>query len=206
MERARELLSDYDFYRLHTTQVATLRDRGIPIRGLKPTKARLESLEMMAVWCEENGLDAGLWLYTLFRRSWMRFAPRFDQLIPSKRTLRKQIARYHNLGDVPLYRDRCRMKNQARAVAAGDNYDPNRDMSSTTEAVKRLYLKDGDGDGCMSDERSLGYHPLSKVCVACPVSETCAVQLQGRVSFDILALRRGEITAEQAQGVVACRE
>ena len=203
--RGRELLNDYDFYRFHTTQTAQMRDKGIPVKGLLPTKGRLQALEEMATWCEQNGLDAELWLYSLFRRSWMRFAPRFDQLVPSKRTLKKQIARYHELGDVPLYRDRCRMKNQVRVVSAGDNYDPNRDLSSTTEAAKRLYLLDGDTAGCMGDERTLGFHPKSNVCAPCSAREACALRLQAMIPFDILALRRGEITAAQAQAVVACR-
>lgn len=203
--RGRELLTDYDFYRFHTTQTADMRGRGIPVKCLLPTKARLQALDAMAVWCGQNGLDAELWLYSLFRRSWMRFAPRFDQLVPSKRTLKKQIARYHGLGDVPLYRDRCRMKIQLRVTAEGGNYDPNRDLSSTTEAVKRLYLADRDPVGCMSDGRTLGYHPRSTVCAGCSSRETCTLRLQTTMPFDILALRRGEITAVQAQAVVACR-
>ena len=203
--RGRELLDDYDFYRFHTTRAAEMRDRGVPVKCLSATKDRLRALEEMASWCEENGLDSGLWLYSLFRRSWMRFAPRFDQLIPSKRSMKKQLKRYHELGDVPLYRDRCRMRNQARVTAAGENYDPNRDLSSTTEAIKRLYLRDGDLDGCMQDERTLGYHPRSNVCAGCSGAQACAAKLLSTVSFDILALRRGEITSTQAQGVVACR-
>jgi hypothetical protein len=58
----------------------------------------------------------------------------------------------------------------------------------------------GDVAACMNgiETETFGYHPKSKICVACPARGECLQRLKERVNFDIEALRSGTITTEEA--------
>lgn len=104
-----------------------------------------------------------------------------------------------------MFRKRVRVEKDLHDIQHGVVFDPNRDISGTTEAYKRRHLMDGDPQLCMErmSVETFGYHPRSLVCARCPLAQACAGRLQASVNFDILALRRGEITAQQAVRQVA---
>jgi hypothetical protein len=207
MATAQELFDDYNYYRSFTQHVKEKRDAGQWIRFLRETPERLASLAQMAAWCESRNYDPRHWLCWLFYRGHWRFARPFNQLIPSKRIEKKLIKSYKHVTDLPMYRQRMRELAFVDRIDTGQIYDSNRDLSATTEALKRRYLRLEDPDGCMQDERSCGYHPRSLVCARCIKARECEYQLRTTVNFDIIALRKGEVTSSQAymEGVIRGR-
>lgn len=200
------ILDDYNYYRSYTAHVRDMRAKGHPVLDVKmKTKAgadRTPYFEKMVDFCDEHGLDPKIWLYMLFRiRKW-RAAPRVDQLVPkSKKTVQKNLSLYADLSDLPLFQKHRVEQRQQDAQEAGEVWDVNRDVGYSTEALKRRYLNEGNAERCMSemDERTYGYHPKSLVCARCPVATECARKLEMKFGTQMLALRRGEITARQAQ-------
>lgn len=196
------LLSDYNYYRSHTAHLNKLRAQGAYVRDLKTTRSRLQALGDMARWCSEHQLDPRLWLYSLFSgRRWL-FAPRFDQFVPrTPKTEKKALARYHALQDVPTYHERAHQEIHQRRVNDGREVDVNRDLTNAAEALKRRYLAEGNPGRCLDEMegRTYGYHPRSVVCLCCPRQRECADKLCALVGYDVIALRRGEITVGQAR-------
>lgn len=205
MDLQTQLLSDYNYYRSHTRDVVQRRAVA-PVRDLKETKNRLDVLRDMVGWCTQQQVDPRLWLYMLFDlRSWT-FAPNFNQLVPkSKRTAKKNLERYANLSNIPLFQKRIAAETRQAAEADGRVFDPNRDVSYSAEALKRRFLNAGDWARCLEemDTRTFGFHPRSLVCARCPVAAQCEQALQAKVPFDITALRREQITTQQAMGQAA---
>lgn len=165
------------------------------------TDDRRRLLSSLSVWCREKSLEPRLWLFSLFHiRRWL-FAPTWKQLMGSE----KSIAYYHRLSDLSLYEAYTRRERQAQLTAAGAVYDPNRDLSGTVEQQKKYYIDRGRADVCIDQmhmsQGTLGFHPRSLICARCPLSQACAQRLQAGAPFDILALRRGEITADQAREI-----
>jgi hypothetical protein len=194
-----ELLDRYNYYRLHTGAFQKSK-----MRTLKPTPDRLAVLDHMSTWCAKHELDPHLWLYSLFlARHWL-FAPPFNQMIPSKKVMKKALSRYHALRAVPLFTKRVNQEvQQVRAQQGREHvWDPNRDLSNASESVKRRYLLEGQFQRCIAETmtRTYGYHPRSLVCARCPVAHDCMVRLQASVRFDIMALRRGVTPATTMTG------
>lgn len=72
-------------------------------------------------------------------------------------------------------------------------------VGSGDEAVRRDYVINGRTDLCEAQQGlSGGYHPFSAWCPACPRALTCAQRLNEREGFDVVALRLGKLTPEQA--------
>ncbi len=69
--------------------------------------------------------------------------------------------------------------------------------------LKKRYVMWGNQARCMSEmeTETFGYHPKSEVCQSCQARHQCAAILQSKVGFDIMALRLGSITTEQARTV-----
>jgi hypothetical protein len=205
MDLALQLLSDYNYYRSFTSEMHEKRATN-QFTGevkLKTKKVDREPiLNEMAAFCHEYELDPRMWLFMLFKmRNWIR-PPKFNQLVPrSKKTLKKNLNLYANLSDVPLFRKRISEESHQKAVDSGEVFDKNRDISHTAEALKRRYLNEGDTERCMTEMEvhTFGFHPKSLVCARCPSAKYCEQVLQSKVPFDIVALRRGDITAKQAQ-------
>lgn len=199
---AEQLLSDYNHYRSSTSNLLSLQQQGKYVRELKATKPRLKAFDEMARWCAREGVDARLWLYSLFKaRAWM-FSPRMDQLIPrTEKTRKKALARYHQLGEVPVFHERIHREVYAQRVKAGTEWDVNRDLTNAAESLKRRYLAENDARRCLEEmqTRTFGYHPRSVVCARCPLQGECAAALQQLAGCDVIALRRGEITVDQAR-------
>jgi len=195
------IFEDYLHYRRNTAHYCQMKERLPYMREPKLNEERRNALQNMIGWCQQNSLDPRWFLYSLFHaRKWIA-APRWDQLVPgTNKTAKKAIARYKALNRAPLFLQRVDAELQA---SQENNYDPNRDISTTTENIKRNYLAVYDTDRCIAEMQTttLGYHPKSLVCARCPVAKKCAEMLQATVPFDILALRRGEITTDQAKRV-----
>jgi hypothetical protein len=127
-------------------------------------------------------------------------------LVPkSKRAEKTLIGAYGECGYLAMYDRRIRELRYDGDVAAGRIYDGNRDLAATTEALKRRYMMFADPDGCFSDTRTNGYHPKSVVCAQCPLAARCEQRLRAGAVYDIVALRNGDITAEQAKREVSIR-
>ena len=198
-DRARLLLRDYNTWRDRTNHIQQLRKKH-PMRQLGETQERLAVFESMAQWCEEQSLDPRLWLYSLFQtRRWL-FAPKLNQLRSPK-----HIIRYKRLQGTQAFESRVRQEFHQQQLREGGVFDPNRDMSTTTEYRKQRYQTLGLHSDCMHDTECYGFHPRSAVCARCPVARTCYEHLQAQVPFDILSLRKGEMTVEQAQVAAAAR-
>lgn len=193
-----QLFDDYNGYRFKTHHYREgIKNKGRLSRSLKPSTIRLESLRRMSTWCQERGIDPRHWLYSLFSVNWL-FAPRFNQLIRPNHL--KKYSKTH----VGLFDNKLRAEHHAVCVADGRTYDPNRDLSGTIESIKRRYLSESDADRCMSEmSTTLGFHPSSVVCSGCSLAKVCTARLDQVVSFDIQALRRGDITSDQAR-MTAC--
>lgn len=199
MATARELFDDYNFYRAHTRNVQEIREKGQPIRFMKETPERLALLARMAAWCGGRGFEPRHWLCWLFYRGHWRFARPFNQLIPgSTKTEKSLLAAYARVKNLPMYDQRIRQITHMERVDAEQIYDGNRDLAATTEALKRRYLRMGDPEGCLEDERANGYHPRSFVCARCALAQPCERRLQSTARYDIVALRDGRLTAAQA--------
>lgn len=207
---ADQLFADYNFWRLHTWNVQRMEKEGIPIRTLtdKNGEKRL-ALNQLRYWCGRRDLDTRFFLATLFGRTRWQFAPQFGQLIPkSAAATAKAIHRYHNPDSATMTLFRLRVSQEVRRdqELSGAAYDGSRDLSATTEALKRRYLEEGDAERCLEemDTNTLGYHPRSLVCAGCALASRCEALLRHKSpAFDIIALRRGELTLEQAKGLVA---
>lgn len=198
-----ELLADFNLYRSRTFHTQQLRVAG-PLRDIGPKKG-LPPLQIMDAWCQAQGLDSRRWLYHLFRkRNWL-FSPRLDQLVPSKRHFKKALADYARVTDTPAFEAVLSRGLEASRRAAGTDCNPNRDLIAMAEERKRIYLGEARPDKCMYNmlSETYGYHPRSTPCARCPVTYQCAAQLQATVAFDIQALRRGEMTLQQAQVIAA---
>ena len=203
MDQARLLFADYCYYRGHTAHVQNLKQARPYLRDLKETPARLKLFARMAKWCEDQGFNPREWLYSLFvSRRWL-FCPKME---PAHLQSVKHIPRYQALDDFGLYRQRL-MELESMAAPSASTYDPNRDLSHTAEETKAAYHRAGQYDQCMAGlfTSTFGYHPKSAACARCPVSGPCCDQLVRSVDFDILALRRGEITSEAARAQALSR-
>jgi len=196
-----QLFDDYEYYRLFTANYRQLHRQGCVLKTAKKTKDRLDQLQRLIDFCEENKVDSRRFLHSLFQARYWNFAPRWDQLVPAtEKTKKKALARYHSETSTPIYSRRIQHNQQN--VKPDDTFDPNRDISFMAEMLKRRYLAIMDTARCMGEmQTTLGYHPKSSVCAHCPVTKECESRLQAMVPFDIMALRLGNLTTDQAKRV-----
>lgn len=194
-----QLFEDYAYYRLHTRHYQEqIRTR--PMRSLKKSPDRLEQLSKLLAFCEEHDVDARAFLHSRFQTYRWNFAPPWHHLVPgSKATTKKSLDQYNALREAPLYAKRIQQNQQN--IIADTTFDPNRDINPSIETVKRRYLATGDVARCVSESQTLtlGYHPKSTVCARCSAQSECEAQLRASVPFDIVALRRGDLSADQAK-------
>ena len=202
MNRAETLLDDFNLYRFHTASLRNSRFGGgrVYLVG-KSGKARAQWLavfEAMADWCSKRDIDPRGWLHYLFEIRHWAFAPRQNQLISPKRVAEFK-ARSKPNRSLLLQQSRQRERQEA-AVDDGRVFDARRDLSHSAEALKVYFSRLGQHGRCMAamESETYGYHPLSRVCPTCPIGAACEAQLRAKTGFDIQALRRGELTLQQA--------
>ena len=116
--RCHELLSDFNQYRSRTFHMQQVRAAG-PCRDVGEKKG-FPLLQAMDEWCRSQGIDSRRWLYYLFRKRKWLFAPKIDQLIPSKKNMAKALAGYAAMTDTPGYAATIYREAEAvRRVAGG---------------------------------------------------------------------------------------
>lgn len=197
--RAEVLLQDYNRYRAHTFHLQRIRQRQ-QVRDLG-AKRGLPIFAALDTWCQSQGIDSRRWLYHLFQvQKWLH-APVLTQMIPAEKSRERRLATYRAMTDTPFFSATIRQGIDAQRRAAGEIVDRNRDVIPMAENLKRRYLTEGRPDKCMGAmwEQTYGYHPKSLACARCPLASQCAIELQATVPFDIGALRRGELTIQEAQ-------
>lgn len=190
-----QLWTDFNYYWLRTTNIQKVVQSGRPIRTRKLTLERYELFCALYDWCVQKDVDPRLWVFALFRaRRWM-YAPQLERgHLMSERFLDSgKYQRVVHRGTLDGYR--LYKKGPVKGL------DPNRDLIPGAEQKKRVWQQNGQSDVCMlmtlSD--SYGYHPESRWCRQCSLQAECQQRLTTSVNFDILALRRGEMTVEQAR-------
>lgn len=191
---AEKLFNDYNDCRLDTGYIKKQREEGKYVHSI--SRKHMPSFESLAGWCTEHNIDPRRWLYSLFViRRWI-YPPKLNQLKSEK-----HLKRYPTLKELPGYLSRLRLEHTEVKRDEGRVFDRKRDVSSAAEILKRRYVAWGFTDRCMSemDESTYGYHPKSDTCQICSVRFECARRLKNKVRFDIMSLRLGIITAEQAR-------
>ena len=183
------LLDDYNEYLVRTAHWKQLPHAS----RRRATPANLEVMRKLAEWCVVQSVEPRLWLYSLFAVRHWTFAPPFKAL-----QSKKHLERFR--GQKPGAHFTGRVQKEQNQQDASRGYDPNRDLIASVENLKRSYLSLNVPQVCMSEmPATLGFHPRSQVCAGCPLARECAGNLQARVTFDIQALRRGEISADHAR-------
>ncbi len=203
-QRAEILLNDYNHYRFQTTSIRNKSARGAYITSvgasLLSRPKYLEALEAMAAWCDDHNIDPRHWLHSLFAcRQWMYSPP------PKHLTSAKHLKRYQTMGEAPEYRARIAAEQHAIDDAAGRVFNWGRDISHGAELLKIRYVSHLQSPGrCMSAmAETFGYHPKSRTCMKCPIAIACNAMLQSKVNYDILAVRQGAMTPQQASTMAA---
>ena len=191
-----ELWDDYTHYHSRTGYYKQKRAKNPYVRPMKATPERLKLMGEMKEWCEVRNIPVRQWLFSLFAtRRWL-YAPKLEK---GHLCSVNHVKKFKTFKNYDLYTQRV-MEQAANKPKSILDFDPNRDMSHTAEEAKRAYVQSGRTDTCMDQmtTETFGYHPKSKICLGCVQKKECSDKLQASVKFDIIALRRGHITAEQA--------
>lgn len=195
------LVGDWAVYTQQTRWVFQRRQQGQVTRMRKANERTLQQFGKMVEWCRARSIEPRLWLYFLFSvRNWFA-PPRFDDGSLMSESAIEKYRRFGSRGD-RLGFFRRRMGASARE-SVGGTYDPNRDLAPSVESLKAHYNASGDHQRCYEETllKTLGYHPKSQTCRACPISGQCAVGLEAAVAFPILSLRLGRITSADAEAI-----
>ena len=201
MTRAEDLFKRYNAYRFRTANARKLGAKGW-LHSLTTTPARLAKFEAMDQWCTERGIDSAHWLHSLFETRLWRFAPRLEHLISPK-----HLKKYPHLKPSASYANEQQREVFTHKRATAEVFDANRDLSGPAEARKRRHLAMGTVEQCLREmtTHTMGFHPKSNVCSRCPAARECEAEIQACTPFDIMALRRGQITLQQAQMVASAQ-
>lgn len=197
------LCSDYNHWRAQTWHIQKVRkQRPIRDHSLKKTHAIFSAVSR---WCGERKIDPRRWIYFRFASRHWKYAPPLDQLIPSEKGEKKALVAYRLLGETPAFSDRIHNEIRFQRDETGISWDVNRDISHLAEAIKRRYLATNDWQLCMGrmGDQTFGFHPKSRVCQRCPGAGVCAEHLQRGVPFDIVALRRGDVSLRSCYAAAA---
>lgn len=200
MTAPRQLFADYCFFREQTAHYKTLAKAKPFLRQYKATPQRLQVLQEMSEWCDQQGVPDREWLYSLFVSRGWTFSPK---IIPSHLMSKHHLKRFPKITDYDFfsYYLHC-VDNIHKLDNVESRFDPNRDISTTVESAKDYYLRVGGAKECR--ERMLtetfGYHPDSKICrTRCLDQSNCLQELRAHVGFDILALRMGKLSQREAR-------
>ena len=199
------LMDDYNFYRAQTHHFQKLKAERPYMRLPKLNAEREKLLGDMVEWCKQNTIEPRHWLYCLYARNRWLFAPKMTPgFLMSKTGLVWYRSRAKTVDD-RLYRQRLSQTKAVQQSSEGTSpvYDPNIHIAAEVEARKQRHLHRGDAATCMAqafegEAQTLGFHPGSKVCAACPLARECADKIRAAFPFDIVALREGKITVQQA--------
>jgi len=193
---AAQLLADWSYYRTLTKHYHTLQGQGARFGAKKMTTELRTLMEELISWCREKHLEPRLWLFSLFKNRGWQGAP---QLLRGHLLSDKQVPRYRRMSGIGFFGRR--MRATAKDAAQEEFFDPNRDTAPAVEALKRSFV--GKPQECLNQvlDRTLGFHPKSTVCLSCTVKTKCSIKIQGYVMFDIIALRKGELSSGDAAAI-----
>ena len=198
MDLVAKLFSDFNVYRAQTKRFHDMVDQGYRVSYLKPTAARLALIDEMVTWCRDRNLEPRLWLFTLFKQRQWVWPPKFER---GHLLSEKHIPKYKRATGLGFFRKRLEAGDRSSA------FDPNRDTAASVEALKWRYATSAQQQRCLDEVmvKTLGYHPQSDICRKCSVRGPCAVKLQSHMPFDIIALRKGSLTQEEAEAIACGR-
>ncbi len=191
-----QLLYDFGNYRNTTSYTQQLRAKGVPISGTvnpntKSGKILVAAFEQMIVFCAQNEIDPRLWLYTMFKSRKFLFAPK-----PAQFCSAKHIPKHHRIlsesREKVAYVRQGQLRVQEARAASGADYDKNRDITYSAEALKERYIAAGEYQRCIDlmQTHTLGFHPKSQTCMSCPAAQACTMKLRGLTPhMDIVTLR-----------------
>lgn len=190
----RELLSEYNRLWRRTRHFQALQKQRPYLHDYKANQDRLRLMGQLEVWCRARAIEPKAWLWYLFDRRRWSYPPK----LTAKELLADARCGDFRTWDFTGYRAYCH--EQPEGVFA-PLYDPNRDVTPAVEMDKARWLREGAPEQCLSRiwSETLGYHPYSRVCALCALAAQCAHALQAGLPFDVLALRRGEISSDTAR-------
>lgn len=145
-------------------------------------------------WCKAEGVEQPL-LFMWLRFRVVRAGRKHASARPSLQNMASPALLKKYFAIVERQQFECGMKKQ---------FDTQHERSlvsvaSGNEAVRRDYVVSGRTDLCeVQQNLSGGYHPFSKWCPACPHAVSCAQRLNEREGFDVVSLRLGRMTVEEA--------
>ncbi len=201
MDTVQTVWEDFLYYRTFTARAKERFYNGEPIRSLKFTPERKKLFSELVQWCQHKGVEPRLWVYHLHQKRKWTWPPKPQ---PGDLMSENMLKSFGDMWDTSFYQYRMAQTRKFKRLEAGEVYDPNKDISLTVEATKERYRRSNRVHQCLAEvaTTSLGYHPKSSICQACAMASRCTHEVQALVPFDIVALRAGHITAEQAQAAV----
>lgn len=193
------LVADWNVYMAQTLHAHNMRAQRRFMGERKATAANVALLSQMVAWCRERHLEPRHWLFWLFQRTGWKFPPKFQPGYLMSPTAHEKFQKSVGRSNTAFFRRRL---GAAAAAEMGQTvYDPNRDTTPSLEALKQRYAESGQHQRCMDETllHTLGFHPASAPCQACPLRAECALRLEAMAPFPILALRAGQITSAEAE-------
>lgn len=162
--------------------------------GFSATRPAWDAAASYLRWCKNVGVTQPL----LFM--WLRF--RILRSGARSRTVHPSLSNMASEALIPRYEaliERQRVEHEMKAGWATQRERELVGVNHGHEAMRRNYVVMGKAELCEAQiEETGGYHPFSKWCPACPRAITCAAALNKQEGFDVVALRLGRITPEQA--------
>lgn len=193
---AARLFHDFTTYWHQTANIQWMKQQH-PVRSHKLTDKRLKLFQEVITWCRDQQLDPRLWVFVLFESRQWTFAPKLEAgyLMTMNEKIHKRYERLAERSYLDGYQRHLEVQKPR------NDYDPNRDLNSTVEARKMWLVSRGLMEQCIVEviTNTLGYHPKSAACQRCGLNDRCRVRLEGMVPFDIVALRDGRMTQQQAR-------
>ena len=192
---AAQAFNDFNEYNQKTGSYQHNKARNSWLRPYKLTAERLLLFGELVDWCEERKLDVRFYVYVLFHSRAWRYAPR---LAKGHLMSEKMVKRYEGYrGAMDGYRRRV-----SKDEPKKKHFDPNKDTSRPNEIYKQRLQSEGKSRRCLNEfaARTYGFHPKSDVCERCDLKGECLAALERYMGFDVLALRKGDITVERAVG------
>lgn len=207
-EQLEKLVAAYGHYRYQTVYAFSMRQQGrkFPATVSATSKNGKEvrvALSAMVGWCEERGVDPTVWLYWLFSRGYgWKIAPKAKQLC-SEKSFKRFCMNHGNTRPQHGLQRQHLIEQHKFQKDSGEVHDPNRDITSSAEALKARYVAAGEYERCMSQMATLtfGFHPRSRVCIVCPVARQCEQSLRAATpGFDIIAIRLATSSGRHPSG------
>lgn len=162
--------------------------------GYTSSKSAFRSAAAFLKWCKQYDVRQPL-LFVWLRFCIVRSGHRAQSAHPSLVGMASEVL----LPQYVAIAERQRFERELAAQFATQRERGLVGVHHGHEAVRRDYVVMGRSDMCEAQlELSGGYHPFSTWCPACPRAITCAAKTNAEEGIDVVALRLGRISPEQA--------